>query len=217
MPVVSLGVFAFSFLCLFGVGEVLNEKLKIESEYTRKFIHLMTGLIVLLFPYYYESPISVLLLCSSFLLLLGLSKKYKKLNSINGIKRNSFGSEYYPISVFICFLVYYYQHNIIYYNLPILILAIADPLAAIVGKKTNFIKYKVGEEYKTVGGSMAFMSATFVITFLTFHFLHVNINVWSVILISMTTTVVEAFSKKGSDNLWIPISSILLIYLLNLN
>ena len=216
MPVLSLGIFAFSFLCLFGVGEILKEKLKIESEYTRKLIHLITGLIVLLFPFYFSNPISVFLLCSSFLILLSMSKKHKMLNSINGIKRKSYGSEYYPISVFICFLVYYFQQNIVYYYLPILILAIADPLAAIVGMKTQFIKFKLGGEYKTIGGSIAFIFVALIITTLTFYSLDLKVTIGSVLIISIITTMVEAISKKGSDNLWIPISTIISIYLLNL-
>src|SRR5574337_1181616 len=92
------------FLALFIVGEVMFHILKIKGEYTRKFIHIVTGIITLLFPVFFQSHWYVLILCSLFAIVLLVSIRMDFLKSINTIDRESFGSVAYPVSVYGTFL-----------------------------------------------------------------------------------------------------------------
>src|SRR4029077_1728821 len=103
----------------------------------------------------------VLFLCITFAVILVVSLKFNFLKSINAIDRDSFGSISYPISVYGCYLVFTaYNHNYSFFYMPILILAIADPVAALTGKKWPYGKYNIMGESKTlIGSAMFFITA----------------------------------------------------------
>jgi dolichol kinase len=111
----------------------------------------------------------------------------------------------------VCFQ--HFQNQKIYFYLPILILTICDPIAALVGKKFPFGKYKIGNDYKTLMGSMAFFVSCFVILFVSFYRFDNSKSIVEIIIlsliISITTTFTEALSKNGIDNLTIPFSVLL--------
>lgn len=213
---VLLGSF---FLLLFGFSEFLYHKLNIKPEVTRKIVHLGTGLLTLLFPIWITNHWFILGLCSSFLLILLLSLHYGFLPSINNVPRKTRGSTLYPIIVYGCFLVFNSYNSLIYFYLPILVLAICDPIAALVGKKFQIGTYKTFGHTKTLIGSAAFCVSAFVVTaFGMSSLLHISIE--KILLISCVvgflTALTEAFSHKGYDNFTVPVTTILvLIYFLN--
>src|SRR5690606_10018582 len=128
-------ILAGCYLLLFGLGELLYHGFKVKVELTRKFVHLGTGLLALLFPVLLDNHWWVLLLCASFAMILICSLRFHLLKSINEIDRKSVGSLAYPVAVYGCYLSYSHQdYQYIYYYLPIMILAISDPLAALCGK-----------------------------------------------------------------------------------
>jgi phytol kinase len=198
------------FLLLFAMGEFLYHRKKVKAEITRKIIHMGTGLLTLLFPLLLQNHWQVLLLCGSFLILLLASVQFKLLPSINGIARVSHGSILYPVAVYGTYLAYQYAHNgLIFFYLPMLILAICDPLAAFAGKRFPYGPYKLGESKKTLAGTAAFFVATCAVTLACFQLIQVNfMNVESilstVLLIAITTSAVEAISAYGFDNISIP-------------
>src|SRR5438309_317623 len=101
-------ILASSFLALFGVAEVLYHFFKVRAEFTRKIVHVGTGLLSLLFPLMLSNHWYVLFLCASFGLILVLSLKFNLLKSINAIDRESVGSLAYPVSVYCSYLAFDY-------------------------------------------------------------------------------------------------------------
>jgi phytol kinase len=206
---------AICFLLLFSLGEYLYHRKKVKAEITRKIIHIGTGLLTLLFPLLLHNHWQVLLLCGSFLILLLASLQFKLLPSINGIDRISHGSVLYPVAVYGTYLAYNQAHNgLIVFYLPILILAICDPLAALVGKRYPWGKYQLGGSKKTLAGSAAFFVATCAVTYACFGLIQVNFMktesiLPTILLIATTTTAVEAISAYGFDNVSIPATVIL--------
>jgi phytol kinase len=202
---------AVAFLVLFAVAEILHRIFHMKAEYSRKVVHVMTGLITLLFPVMLSSHWYVLFLCASFLLILLLSLKYKLLPSINNIDRVSVGSISYPIAVYVCFFICAYYNNYIYFYLPILILAICDPLAALVGKSFPKGKYIIIRDQKTLVGSSAFLLSAVIVSFVLLNRFKspLEINaVWLSFCIAIVTCFAEAVSQKGYDNLAIPFSAL---------
>ncbi len=211
---------AFAFLGLFAIGEILFHRFKIKVEITRKFIHLGTGILSLLFPILLKNHWLVLLLCSSFLILLVLSKRHNLLPSINSIDRISYGSLWYPVSVYICYLAFEFNdYNIVFYYIPILILAISDPFAAIAGKHWPSGKIGFRVNQKTRIGSGTFFITASIISFLTLYFFWpdaVIINIFmSSIIIAAVTTTVELFTGQGHDNITIPASALTCLFIFN--
>jgi phytol kinase len=201
-----------AFLLLFGSAELLFWKFKLQAEVTRKYVHIVTGLLTMLFPPLVGDPWLVLLLCGSFLLILMASMKFDLLPSINGVDRKTRGSILYPIVVFACYLMYTEYGQFIFYYLPILILAICDPIAALVGKRWPRGKYTTFGQTKTLSGSAGFFIGAFLLCagliFLLEGYLLLETIVTSFV-IAFVTTVAEALTHKGYDNFTIPGSTLL--------
>ncbi|MCB0480397.1 MAG: hypothetical protein KDC83_03150 [Flavobacteriales bacterium] len=195
------------FLLLFASAELLYHKFKVQAELTRKYVHFSTGILTLLFPPLINNHWLVLALCTSFLVILLTSIRFSLLPSINAVDRVTRGSMLYPIVVYSAYLTFSYFGHYAYYYIPILILAICDPIAALVGKRWPIGKYAIFGYSKTLTGSSAFfVSAVLLCGFLLVVFESISIS--SGIMISfavgLTTTLAEAVTHRGFDNLTIP-------------
>lgn len=217
-----LTILAFSgiFLVLFVIAEIAYHYFKLNVGYTRKFVHVMTGLIALNFPIYFTQPLDLILLCTMFAVILITSKKLGLLPSINAIDRVSRGSVLYPIIVIICFLFQYYKNDYIYFFLPILVLALADPMAEYFGKRFKYKPFSVFGNSKTVSGSLAFLITAMLTSVICLLFEDSDIGLAMILLsgisIAALTTIGEAISIKGFDNFFIPICAILGLILFNI-
>lgn len=198
-----------AFLALFAIAEIIHLKLKIKAEITRKIVHIGTGLLTMLFPILIDNQWLVLFLCASFAVILTLSMRFNFLNGINGIDRKSHGSISYPAAVYISYLFYDFQeHQLLYFYLPILTMAIADPMAAFVGKKTNFIPVTIFGEKKTIGGFLGFLFTSILITIILTHYFP-NIFIdrsFLIIICAFCSAITELVTPRGLDNITIPLS-----------
>ena len=202
-----------SFLVLFSVAELLYHKFHVQAEYTRKLVHFGTGLLTLLFPVFLSGHWWVLLLCASFALILIISLRFKLLPSINAIDRESAGSLLYPLSVYLCFLSYSYHKDLSYFYLPILILAICDPIAALSGKRWPLGQFKFGKNTKSLMGTGMFLFSALLVYY-SLHFLTSSQDlsiklIFESLIIASTAAFVEALSGRGYDNLTIPVTVLL--------
>lgn len=206
------------FLVLFASAELLYHKYKVKVEITRKYVHVMTGLLTMLFPPLIGNHWLVLVLCGSFLAILLSSMALNLLPSINAVARKTRGSFLYPIVVYGCYLIYMAYDQLMFYYIPILILALCDPIAALVGKKWPAGRYTTFGQTKTLSGSLGF----FIAAIITCSCLILGLEETSLsetILISVgvatVTAVAEALTHKGYDNLTIPVGALLVLMLFN--
>ncbi|MFM9422094.1 MAG: hypothetical protein RIR06_555 [Bacteroidota bacterium] len=210
--IVNSLLLSLSFLMLFASAEIMYRFFSVQAEYTRKWVHVGTGLLTFLFPIFLSNQWWVLLLCSSFALILVGSLKYGFLPSINAVERKTWGSLCYPLAVYTCFLIYVWKGDYHYFYLPITILAVSDPLAALLGKRLNWIPYRVFSQSKSVSGSIAFFVSAFCICYFTNAFTQLTgISFASFALIAFVSTLGEALSTKGFDNVVIPWTVVLVM------
>lgn len=210
------------FVGLFALAEVLHHFFKIKAEYTRKIVHVGTGLLTLLFPLYLEHIWQVVVICGAFLVLLFISMRFKLLHSINGIARKSAGSLLYPIIVIIVFVFYKFSAPVqfahhLYFYMPILLMAICDPVAALAGK--HFSGSGDSQGKKTWAGSTAFFVVALIVSYVLFYTCNtlqhgIAILLLHTIIISALTTVTEKWSAGGWDNFTIPLAAIAYLALL---
>lgn len=217
-------VLAFTYLVgiglLLGFNEINYRHLKVQGEITRKFAHFAATLATIPLPYIFDSHWYVLGLASVFFIFLFATQHIKQLNSIHDIKRKSIGSYLLPASIYITFLISDLMDNKFLYILPMLILAICDPMAAILGM--NFEKYNRRYRYwgfnsdKSIVGSLGFLIFSFVISLIALYYHRYLFDVKAFVLafsIAVISTLGELFSYRGSDNLSIPLSVVLLLVL----
>lgn len=208
-------IISFAVLLLFATGEFCFHILKWKAEVTRKIVHIGTGFITFTFPWLFKSHWFVLMLSSSFFLLLIFSKRFNFLKSINSINRESLGSFLYPVIIYICFYIYNKQGFIpLYYYLPILTMAICDPSAAFAGKYFKWKPITIHNDVKTISGLLGFIFSALLLmlVFYVLGLIPANKNTWMMLLVfPIFTAFVEFFSIRGTDNLSIPLSALLII------
>ena len=202
------------FLLVFVVAELLHKK-GVAIEVTRKFVHFAGAFVTIFFPFIFKSHWTVLVLGLLFGGIIYLTKKTGMLSSVHAVERKSDGAIYHPIAIYVCFLYAEFLNQPWFYVISILILAISDALAALVGKSYGANEYvvEIGTR-KTVEGSVTFFLTSFLIVHLIL-LLATNINrveiVLVALLIALIVTVFEGVSLKGADNLFIPLATMFIL------
>ena len=212
--IICASIISIIFLSLFVIAEFLRKK-GVKAETTRKFVHFGGAFITIFFPFILNSHWTVLALAVGFALIMLLTKKFSWLQSVHGVERKSDGAIYHPIAIYTCFLYSQILNQPMFYIISILILAISDALAALVGKSYGANEYlvEVGTR-KTIEGSVTFFLTSFLITHLIL-LLATNTgrleSVLIALLISIIVTVFEGVSLKGADNLFIPLGTMFIL------
>ena len=221
---VNTVVLAFVYLLGIGILLIFNElnyrRLKVKGEITRKFAHFTATLATVPFPYIFTSHWYVLILAAIFFVVLFATQFGKQLKSIHDIERKSVGSYLLPFSIYITFLISCLLDNKFLYILPMLILAVCDPMAAILGMSTKKNNGKIKlfgiKTTKTVIGSCAFLVTSFIISLIALYF-HRGVfdlkTFWLAMALALAGTLAELVSWRGSDNLSIPISVVIVLIL----
>lgn len=208
---INTGILAAAFLVLFVTAELLYHRFKVRAEITRKIVHVFTGVFTLLFPPMIQNHWLVLVLCGSFLIILLASWPLKLLPSINAVDRKTNGSILYPIIVYSCYLFYQSYDSLVIYYIPILILALCDPIAALIGKNMHWKPYTTFGHKKTVSGSLAFLISALILSIILLITIEHHSYSTAIILgsiIAIATTIAEAISHGGYDNLSIPATAV---------
>ena len=177
--------------CLFLSGEILNRSFRISPQVTRLSIHLLSGLFAASLAAWLSRE-EIMGLAIFFVLTLFVSKRLSVLQSIHNIPRMSWGEIFFPAGIGLAAYLYL-PHNSSTYYLSVLILALCDPLANILGTRVRSAKTLFG---KSLLGSAAFLLSSMLISLF---FLPPG----NALLLSAVVTAVEAVSPYGSDNLTI--------------
>jgi phytol kinase len=120
------------------------------------------------------------------------------------VKRSSSGEIYFPISVGILSL-FMVQHPLVYL-VPIAILTLADPAAAMIGVRFGRQHYPTIKGQKSVEGSLAFCLIALLCSLGLLSLSGLNLTVLLLaILITLVTMLAEALAWHGLDNLLIPL------------
>ncbi|MCM8814179.1 MAG: hypothetical protein NC924_09665 [Candidatus Omnitrophica bacterium] len=210
--IVRAAAVAGAYVAVLALGEGVRRVLPAFPEISRKTVHLLSGLIAVFFPWIFHSPWTVLALSLGFCLLVEVSRRCGFLLSVHGVPRVSRGGQYFPLAVYILFLVG--RDQPVFYGIAILVMAVSDTLAALVGGKYGAIKFDVEGNLKSLEGSTAF----FFVTFLCIHvplLLLTDIGRAESVLISgiiaLLVTGFEAIALSGSDNIFVPLGTFFML------
>jgi len=172
--IVLMFIFLIAILLLLVFNELIYRRLGLKGEITRKFAHFTATLSTLTFPYLFSDHWYVLIMAVFFFILLFVSRNGTHLKSIHDIDRKSVGSYLLPISIYFTFLVSSLTGNMFLYILPILILAICDPMAGILGLNVKNYNHNIQifgyKSKKTWLGSGSFFITSFIISIIALYF-----------------------------------------------
>lgn len=193
---------------------MIKKKLNVSDEISRKFVHIFISFTWLIMIYFFRGTFHILIPGLTMVILNYVSYK-KGIFSMMERKypqEKSLGTVYYACSIFIfSILVLFNENFLIPSTIGLFCMAFGDGLAPFFGKK-----YPIGKLYnkKTIsGGISVFLLSVFVILVIE-RYMEVNFSILGVTLIAISSSLLEIISKKGLDNLILPIGVMLVSYLL---
>jgi dolichol kinase len=198
-----------AFLTLIGLAELWRITASPPVEWTRKLVHAGGGLTSLAIPLVIESHWVVLVLALGMGAVFLVSRAFGWLPSLHAVERRTRGVEYYPVSVYVLFLLTRGRPWL--YVCCLLVLALSDAIAALVGKRFGRIQYEVDGNQKSLEGSAAFFGVTLAVIALPLLLwpdptIPPAVNCLLVaVLAALLATGFEAISLEGRDNLWLPL------------
>ena len=188
-----------------------------HPEILRKLMHVLMGLVASSFPWLFDTNWPVLVLAGGSLLALivvrsgrGVTRSLRGV--LHGVERSSWGELLFPVAIAVVFVLA--DGNALLYVVPILILTLADAVAALIGLYYGQLQFSTLEGSKSLEGSFAF----FIVTFLC---VHVAVLLFSDagrmeslligVLMGVIVMMFEAVAWRGLDNLFIPVASLALL------
>lgn len=214
----SFAIFLIGVLGIVGLAELLRSRLHWSAEASRKIVHVLVGLLIFWARFLFESPLPAIALAVIFIGLNLLALVREGFQGMHATQRFSLGTVFYPLSFLILVLVYWTRDPAILL-ISFLILALGDPLAAQVGETVrNPIQYTLWKDTKSIQGSAALGLLTVLLTGFGLYFLRridglpvpsVQVLALTALAVGIISTIAEALSWAGSDNLTLPLCAAL--------
>ena len=209
----------FSIIIFFiGIAEIARTVLKLSPELSRKFVHVMVGILVPLAPFFLQSKTPVILLGVIFTILNYIALRKDSLKGMHTTERVSFGTVYFPIA-FTLLVIMFWDRNIVLFIVAMLVLAFSDTAATVVGERINSKhKFILWHDKKSWPGSIAFFVMTLIVVLGAFPVysniisnppLPLHHLITMAFFTAFVATVGEAVSKRGSDNLTLTLTAAL--------
>jgi len=201
------------------IGEWLWQKHILKGEYARKFVHILAASYAAFWPLF-VSRINIALLSLIFVAALIIIKQLHMFNSLHSIKRATYGEIWYAVSIGVVALVF---RSDAIYAIAVLHMALADGFAAVVGtslaKKAKIFHFRGCR--KSLAGTMTFILFSFLLNLiywtlishhaLIYHGFYISPVLYSLVC-ALILGITEIVAPKGSDNVFVPFLSGLLLW-----
>ncbi len=174
-----------------------------HGEISRKFVHITVGSFVAFWPYFLTTH-QIILLSAAFLAGVLISKYLNIFQAIHSVQRPTFGE--FCFALVVGLLAFVATDNPHIYTAALLVMALADGLAAVVG--TRFGKrqrYVVFGSIKSVAGTAMFFIATCLILLGYVIAAPGALALAFILPIALAATTLENVAVRGLDNLLVPL------------
>ncbi len=236
---VLIGI-AYGYIIITILIPVYLQKKKMISKFlARKIVHLFTGLVVLIVPFFIL-PLHAVFIAVTLTVAVYFSARDSAVKQLQELYE-SIGEEaeervgrlqgpfYYSLSIVFLFTLFVlFAPDRLYFPIcGILIMIISDSLASIVGKNYGKIKLTIGYtgSQRTLEGSFTFFISAFILCFFAFYYfglinpvnqkvLTINVIFSYSLITALAGTLIELFSPSTMDDLIVPIGATLVIYIL---
>ncbi len=197
-----------------GLSELLRKTFHLHPEFSRKIVHGGVGFGILFGPDLFVSPVPILLLSALFTAVNFMAVRKGWLKGMHGLaRRQSYGTVYFPISLFVLAL-FFWQRSPEIVVLSMFTFSLGDAAAALVGESLRSPHtFSLTGDPKSYEGSaaLAFVTWAAVVagSLVLWHPLQPS---WYFLFImggsvAVVATATEALSSKGLDNLTLPFAN----------
>ncbi len=195
------------FLSLIGGAELWRRTLHPPTEWTRKFVHVSSGLLAATFPWIIGSHWTLLLLGSALIGLFTLARRLGWMGAVLDVERDSAGERWFLVGVYLLFLAAHAQP--VFYLVALSALVVSDTLAALMGRRYGMHSFATGEGRKSLEGSAAFLLTTFLGVHVPLLLLTEIGRLDSLLIalqLALIATCLELIAERGSDNVIVPLA-----------
>jgi phytol kinase len=200
---------------IIGLAEGLRRRRGYGSGFTRKVIHIGVGMMSWFIPFLFSSPWPFVATCAAFMVLNLLDWRYGFVSAMQSSNRSNLGTVYFPLAAAVVALVFWEQP-------PLMVAALmpltwGDGLAPVIGAAYGKRIYRIHTSTRTLEGSLGFIVAGFVFTWLALWVMpglpeiSPAAAVLPALIIMAVTTLIEAVSIWGLDNLTVTAAAILIL------
>ena len=189
----------------------------LPRETLRKVFHLGGGAIALSLPWLFHRLWPVLLLGGVSALAFVMLRMVPKLKHgvgqvLHGVSRSSMGEFWFLLGVATVFAIA--SQDIVLYSISILILAVSDTTAALIGTAYGRHQFEVAGGLKSAEGSLGFLLSAFLCVYLPL-LLFTDIGQLESALmaanVAILLTLAEAGATRGTDNFVVPVAVLVLL------
>ena len=213
---------AIAFVCVTATGaivllsEIAGRFLKVSGSITRLAVHMSSGVLVAFAPLLFVErwwPASVAL---GLLVMLVLAVRFRWLPSIHAARPASYGTIWFALSVLMLYVFAWEEPILI--TIPLLVMAFGDAAGVIVGEtRKHTHPLPDGFQGKSWDGSIAVFAVTGLTVGLGWEAFGMA-GTGEALLVGLAcasvAAVVEAVSRRGTDNLTVPFSMVVILMIL---
>ncbi|MDX1739907.1 MAG: DUF92 domain-containing protein [Rhodothermales bacterium] len=209
-PLITIAAIGFV-VVLIAAAEISVRLKAVEAEASRSFVHIIMGVAAALLPIWFPSPNPFYPVAAVALIVTAVDGSRGMLHSIHGVERKTSGTAAFAASFIVaaalCWSIAPERSFI--FSSAMLVLALADPLAADVGARN---RRSAADGRKTFRGSIAFLVATTVIVSgvlaVTGEWADRSLNmiVLAAVCCSLAAAAAEHVVDRGYDNLAIVVA-----------
>lgn len=209
---------AFGYIfAVIGLAEVLRRQRGYGTGFTRKFIHIGVGMLSWLVPFLFDSAWPFVLACAVFILINLLDYRVGFFSAMASSDRTNLGTVYFPLAAAVV--------AVIFWDTPPLMVAAlmpltwGDGLAPVIGRAYGHNTYVVFGQTRSLQGSATFFVMGGLFTWLALWLmpgapgLSPSAAIAPALVLLLFTTLVEAVSPWGLDNLTVTAAAIIILSL----
>ena len=220
-PFLTWLLFLGAIIGLLGLSEWLSTKIGMQPENSRQLVHVIVGLFIFLCRFIFLEPLYPIITGLVFIVVNLVTLRGGRFQSMHATNRISYGTVYFPVAFVILALLFWHRDPVAL-QIGILLLAFADPIAASIGTRCGRTQFILWQDPKSPVGTVAMFAASFILPLIGLLVLvpligetPLTLPVLLLALIPMAAlaTLAEAQSFRGSDNLSVPLSAALFIFL----
>lgn len=189
---------------------------RLAAEWRRKLFHVGAGVIAISLPWLLPARWCALVLVATTIAVLLVVRLVARLRTslgaaLHDVERRSYGEFYFGAAVLALFLAA--PHGGVRYEIPVVILTLADPVAALIGMAYGRHHLGRWSAAKTVEGSLACLTVAGAVTAVGLGAVGYGpfpaLVIASIVAVAVTSA--EALGSAGSDNLVIPLVAYLVL------
>jgi uncharacterized protein (TIGR00297 family) len=214
MDILTAAGVGLAIVAFLAMAEVMRRRLGVDSEITRKFVHLATGTLILFAPRIFPDPTAPIAITSIFTVFLIFALRNNWLPGVHGAGEGRYGTLYFALA-FLFLTIFCWEREQVVLMAGMQVLTWGDGLAAIVGGRLGRRTFWVNKGSKTLEGTATMFGASFLALLGTLALYDAGspaLILWIALVVALLATAIELATPAGLDNLTIALATAFFVH-----